>query len=300
MASLYSEHNNRKQTGSGITTTKAYLVPYSELYIEDGYNIRDEIDNNQVEELAQAYKDSDYVPPLVVEVMPDNRKKIIDGHHRYLAAGLAIDRGLALLRLPCTDAPESEADKIVLMMKSSQGKNITALERAKGFVKLKKLGWTNEEIAQKFKRSISDIVLMFDLAECPDEIKVMVKDNTISYANAVELVRKHGVNAIEEAQSALNTAKEAGKKKITKSQLQPQYSAKKARRLVELLSSATPVTQDGHHYLMLVDGDNDEVLAIINDYMKEDKSKDNTESENNHVEEGDRNREQPLNLESNS
>ncbi|OVZ98966.1 hypothetical protein CBW53_02880 [Yersinia frederiksenii] len=298
MASLYSEHNNRKQTGSGITTTKAYLVPYDELYIEDGYNIRDEIDDNQVEEIAQAYKDGEYVPPLVVEVMPDNRKKIIDGHHRYLAAGLAIERGLALLRLPCTDAPESEADKIVLMMKSSQGKNITALERAKGFVKLKKLGWTNEEIAQKFKRSISDIVLMFDLAECPDEIKVMVKDNTISYANAVELVRKHGVNAIEEAQSALNIAKEAGKKKITKSQLQPQYSAKKSRRLVELLSGATPIIQGDHHYLMLVDGVNDEILAILKEYMSENDSANNAKSEENINESEHMKGEQPLNLDS--
>lgn len=67
----------------------------------------------------------------------------------------------------------------------------------------------------------------------------------------------------------IKMVRETGKKKITKSVAQPQFSAKKARRMLELLFDAVPIVQGDTDSLMLAKGVKDEVMQIINDYRNE-------------------------------
>lgn len=206
-----------KQTAA--TPRKVFWVPLAELYVEDGYNIRD-VDQAHVEEFRDAYLAGEYVPPLTVEVTQQGIK-VIDGHHRFAGAKMASETGLEL-RLEVNDITgTSEADKIALMVTSSHGKPLEPLERAKAYARLKAQGWTNDEIARKVKRSPSDVANMLALAECPEPIKDMVRSGQMSYVTATELTRQHGTEAEAVAAQALEEAKAAGKDKVTKKFTEP-------------------------------------------------------------------------------
>lgn len=159
LGKIYSD----KETRGGIVVNKGYQVPVDQLYLEPGYNIR-EADEQHVEYFAQCWESGQPIPALTV--IPDaggKRIKILDGQHRYLGALRAIERGVPIARIECKDFTGDEADKIAFMVSSSQGKQLDPLERAKAYVRLKGFGWTNEEIAKKVGRSVSDVQMHLHL-----------------------------------------------------------------------------------------------------------------------------------------
>ncbi|ARM70436.1 ParB-like partition protein [Escherichia phage vB_EcoM_ECOO78] len=258
-----------KQTAA--TPRKVFWVPLAELYVEDGYNIRD-VDQAHVEEFRDAYLAGEYVPPLTVEVTQQGIK-VIDGHHRFAGAKMAAETGLEL-RLEVNDITgTSEADKIALMVTSSQGKPLEPLERAKAYARLKAQGWTNDEIAKKVKRSPSDVANMLALAECPEPIKDMVRGGQMSYVTATELTRQHGTEAEAVAAQALEEAKAAGKDKVTKKftepkapkapkskteAIQPPFGKDKLTRLADLAVQIELVHSDDR----LEDAEPDESMTL--------------------------------------
>ncbi|WP_337264367.1 MULTISPECIES: ParB/RepB/Spo0J family partition protein [unclassified Serratia (in: enterobacteria)] len=267
MASLSQYYNSKESTGSDITTRKTFLVPLSEIYAEEGYNVR-ELNQPHVEEFRDAFIAGEYIPPLAVEVT-EHGVKVIDGHHRYYGALAATEAGCEILRLECKDFVGTEADKIAFMVTSSQGLALTPLERAAAYQRLLNQGWTHSEIAKKVKRSESDIIQHIQLAECSGYIKSLVRAGSMNYAIAIGIHREHGVYADREAARLMKKAEDAGKKKVTKSMAQPQFSAKKARRMLELLFDAVPIVQGESDMLMLTKGVKDEVMQIISDYRQE-------------------------------
>ncbi|APS33799.1 MULTISPECIES: ParB/RepB/Spo0J family partition protein [Serratia] len=267
MATLSQRYSAKESIGSDITTRKTFLVPLSEIYAEDGYNVR-ELNQAHVEEFRDAFIAGEYIPPLAVEVT-EQGVKVIDGHHRFHGALLASEAGHEVMRLECKDFVGTEADKIAFMVTSSQGLALTPIERGAAYQRLVNQGWTNAEIAKKVKRSESDILQHLQLQECSPYIKSLVRAGSINYALAIQINREHGVYSDREAARLMKKAEESGKKKITKSVAQPQFSAKKARRMLELLFDAVPIVQGDTDSLMLAKGVKDEVMQIINDYRNE-------------------------------
>ena len=135
------------------------------------------------------------------------------------------------------DAKGKEADRIALMVTSSQGRALRPLERAAAYQRLKNQGWEPSEIAKKVKRSVADVDHHLQLLECGDELIDMVKAKELSATTAVSMSREFGVKAGAVATQELAKAKAAGKKKLTKSAAIPQFNATKARRLVELMAA---------------------------------------------------------------
>lgn len=265
MATLGQMYAN-KDTREGIAVNKTFMVPFDKLYVEEGYNIRD-IDQAHVEEFAEAFAAGEYIPAMTVEVTARG-VKILDGHHRYHGAKLAIERGHEVLRIECKDFVGSEADKIAFMVTSSQGKQLSPVERANAYLRLKNQGWTNEEIAKKVKRSVSDVQQHLSLSGCAPEILDKINKRQMSYATGIELQRTHGANAGVAADEAMEKALKEGKSKVTKAVTAPQFSAKQARRLVELLSGYHVMWQDGRCYLEIDKGALPEVDKIIGEYNK--------------------------------
>ncbi|WP_304168276.1 DNA-binding protein [Lonsdalea britannica] len=236
MTSLSILYKGKDKNGTGTKVNKTYMVPISELYVEPGYNVR-EIDQEHVTEFRDAFIAGEFVPPLAVQVT-DQGVKIIDGHHRYYGATAATESGHEILRLECKDFVGSEADRIAFMVTSSQGKSLSPLERAAAYLRLKNQGWEPAEIAKKVKRSIADVSYHLQLLDCSDGLLAMVKSGEIAPTTAVALSQQHGSKAESVATEQMGKARAAGKKKLTKSDAMPQFSAKKARRLVELLVDA--------------------------------------------------------------
>ncbi|WP_337025912.1 chromosome partitioning protein ParB [Pantoea anthophila] len=237
MSNLYQVYKNKDaEKGKAeidITTRKTYLLGVDELYVETNYNIRD-IDQTHVEEFRDAFIAGEHVPPLAVKVT-EKGIKIIDGHHRYYGAKLAQEAGYTL-RLECKDFVGSEADSVAFMVTSSQGRALLPLERAAAYQRLVNQGLEPGEIAAKVKRSITDVEQHLQLLTVGEPLIEMVKSGEVAATTAVALQREHGVKASSVAQEQMQKAKAAGKKKLTKTDAMPQFSAAQARKLVELIA----------------------------------------------------------------
>lgn len=264
MSSLSILYKSKDENGSGTTVKKTFLVPLSELYVEPGFNVRD-IDHAHVEEFRDAFIEGEYLPPLAVQVT-EQGVKIIDGHHRYYGAKLATEAGHEIPRLECKDFVGSEADRIAFMVTSSQGKPLAPLERAAAYQRLSNQGWESAEIAKKVKRSVADVEHHLALLEVGDGLIEMVKSGEIAATTAVALSREHGVNASSVAAGHMVKAKAAGKKKLTRSDAIPLFSAVKARRLLELLVDAEQYPHGDGMAIELSSRIQAEALKIIEDY----------------------------------
>ncbi|MDI6637208.1 ParB/RepB/Spo0J family partition protein [Pantoea dispersa] len=264
MTTLSLIYKDKDQKGTNITTRKTYLLGVDELYIEPGYNVRD-IDQQHVEEFRDAFIAGEHVPPLMVQVT-EQGVKVIDGHHRWHGAKLAQAAGHDI-RLECKDFVGSEADRIAFMVTSSQGRALEPLERAAAYQRLVNQGWEPAEIAKKVKRSVADVDHHLALLTVGDGLIEMVKTGEVAATTAVAMVREHGAQASAVAQQQLEKAKASGKKKLTRSAAIPQFSAARARRLVELLKDAA-LLQDtpDFDYFKLPPGVAVEVISILQEY----------------------------------
>lgn len=195
----------------------AWFVPFADLYMEPGYNIRDgEIDQEAVEGFAAAYAAGEYVPAITVDVT-EQGLRVNDGQHRYLGAKLAIERGMASVLLEVTDVTGMPTGKkVARMVKANDGTPTSPIARANAYARMKAEGMTNDQIAKEVHRSPSDVANFLALAACPDDIKAMVSAGQMSYVMAIEMTKEHGDDAPTVAAEALEKAKAAGKEKVTK------------------------------------------------------------------------------------
>lgn len=263
MSSLSILYKGKNKNGTGTKVNKTYMVPISEIYVEPGFNVR-EIDHEHAEEFRDAFIAGEFVPPLAVQVTAQG-VKVIDGHHRYHGALMATLAGYEVARLECKDFTGTEADRIAFMVTSSQGKALSPLERAAAYQRLVNQGWTPAEVAKKVKRSAADVSHHLQLLAVGDELIEMVKAGEVSPGTAVALSSEHGVKAATVAADGLAKAKAAGKSKLTKSAAMQQFSARKARRLVELLVDAAEGTE-GPEFIHIPLGVKDEIFRIIAEY----------------------------------
>lgn len=264
MTNLSQIYKGKDENGTNITTRKTYLLSVDELYVEPGYNVR-EIDQTHVEEFRDAFIAGEHVPPLAVQVT-EHGIKVIDGHHRYFGATLAQEAGHKL-RLECKDFVGSEADRIAFMVTSSQGRALLPLERAAAYQRLVNQGWEPAEIAKKVKRSVTDVEQHLQLLTVGDGLIDMVKSGEVAATTAIAIQRKHGAKAFSVAQQQMEKAKAAGKKKLTKAAAMPQFSAAKARRLMELLINAEYGDKEKNLKIIYIENDfYDELLDIVSEY----------------------------------
>lgn len=202
---------NAKRNGA------SWMVAFSELYMEPGYNIRDgEIDPEKVQAFADAYTAGEYVPAITVDVT-DEGLRVNDGQHRYLGAKLAIENGMASVLLEVVDVTGIETGKkIARMVNANDGTPTSPISRANAYARMKVEGMTNDQIAKEVHRSPSDVANFLALASCPEDIKAMVSAGQMSYVMAIDMTKEHGDEAPAVAAEALEKAKAAGKEKVTK------------------------------------------------------------------------------------
>lgn len=265
MTTLSQYYAQKSKNGTSTTTKKTFMVPVEEIYLEEGTNIRP-VYPEHAEYMRDCWIDGSDLPPLSV-VVTERGVMVIDGQHRFVGAKLAIDMGHPIPRIECKDFVGTELDKLAHMAKSSQGKPITPLQRAGAYNRAKRQGHTTAEIAKAFGRSVADVEAHLQLLSSGDVLIGMVESGEVAATTAVALSREHGPKAGTIAAEGLAKAKASGKKKLTRSAAMPQFSAARARRLVELLKDAA-LLQDtpDFDYFKLPPGVAVEVISILQEY----------------------------------
>ncbi|MBK0032725.1 chromosome partitioning protein ParB [Erwinia sp. S43] len=243
MTTLSQMYKQKAKSGSEITTKKTYMVPYSELYLEPGDNIRP-LNQEWAEHMRDLWIAGADLPPLSVTVT-EKGVRVDDGQHRYVGAGMAIEAGTNIIRIECRDFIGTELERLAHQAGSNDSLPITPIQRAQQYNRARKQGYEIAEISKAFHRSVSDIESHLQLLSSGEVLIGMVEAGEVAPTTAVALSREHGPKAGAVAEQKLAEAKASGKNRLTKSAAMPQFSAAKARRLVELMA-AFEFTDDGY------------------------------------------------------
>lgn len=243
MTTLSQMYKKKAKTGSEITTKKTYMVPFDELYLEPGDNIR-ELNVAWAEHMRDLWIAGADLPALTVTVT-EKGVRVDDGQHRLVGAGMAIAAGTDIPRIECKDFVGTELERLAHQAGSNDSLQITPIQRATQYNRARKRGYEIAEIAKAFHRSVSDIESHLQLLSAGPEIIGMVESGEMASTTAVALTREYGPQAGTVATEQMAKAKAAGKKKLTKSAAMQQFSTKKARRLVELMA-AFEFSDDGY------------------------------------------------------
>jgi len=136
--------------------------------------------------------------PLVVYENEERRFTIISGYRRYEAARILIDRdGYEEFTVPVIieQAPKTKEDEMNLfahIIIDNDRKPLTELEEAIMFYRLKYMGWTISEIAERCGKSDSTVRDCLILFEADEEMRFFISEGKMTVANAIKELKKKG------------------------------------------------------------------------------------------------------------
>ena len=184
-----------------------------------------------IDQLAQAYRDGRYVPPIVIKVV-DGTPTPVDGHTRHKGMMRAIEvYGAELSRVTVEEFKGDDAEEVALIATSQNNRKLKPLELAKVYVRLERYGKTDKEIATTVGVTAARVAQVKAYYSMPSELKALVFVDKISVEAAMDLYNKYGTKAIEYANSMINKNKEKGGKKDTVKNTTPKLSRKESRSL---------------------------------------------------------------------
>lgn len=215
MSTLSQYYKQKEQNGTGTTVKKTFMVPFEELYTVEGEQGRP-LNKEHAEKMCELWMSGTDLPALLVEVT-ERGVKIIDGQHRHYGAYLAREKGHQIPRIECKDFIGTPLEKLAIQTGSSEGLQITPIERAINYNKAKNQGHSIQEIAKAFHRSVTDVENHLQLLSSGDTLLDMVSSGEVSATTAMELSKKHGPAAGRIATEQLKKVKASGKKKLTRS-----------------------------------------------------------------------------------
>jgi ParB family transcriptional regulator, chromosome partitioning protein len=157
------------------------------------------IDETKLEELAQSIRSNGLVQPILLRRVSGGRYQIVAGERRWRAAQRA---GLDRINSVVRDIPDSKLLQLALI-ENIQREELNPIEEAHAYQRLiKKLGMTQDEIAQAVGKDRSSIANYLRLLKLPEEIQKMLEDEAISMGHARALL------ALESKEEQLRMAHE--------------------------------------------------------------------------------------------
>lgn len=217
----------------GVAKMTNFTVDPDLVQFEEGFNLREEgpdLDAH-LERLYQAMKSGAYVPPIDVSVV-DGKVLARDGHCRTRVARRLKGEGIPYL-LQARQFRGNEADCVLHMLGSAQGKALTPLEAGRGFLRLVRYNMTVADICRRTGLNRTTVDNGVTLAESPVPIQRMISDGMVSVQVALDAIKKHGDKATEHLQAIVDKASQAGVTKVTKKHVSgPRVPAKAVQSFV--------------------------------------------------------------------
>lgn len=245
-----------KDKPDGMKKKPLFNAPLNIMYIEDGFNIRD-INQEHVDQLAEAYKAGDKVPAIIIRPTKQGLK-IIDGHHRYLAATQA---GLEVLTVD--EFVGDEKAETAFMIKSSQGLNLQPMERAEAYQRLLNQGATESELPKLVGRSKTDVKRHLLILRASEPVKQALRDGRVGLKAVCEELTKHGLDGNDNLEEALENQQE-GDKAITTTDMKKQKERKD-----EAAGVVKWKTADANKVMEILSGFDNDWLKEVSDELPE-------------------------------
>jgi len=208
--------------GSVKTVGNINLIPLSAITEQDGYNPRKPFNPETREKdrslvasmLANGWYEN--IPALVRYDAETRKIVLVRGHRRVAAAKAANAKGASILNIPAQleRADVTEADRTVDLIASNDGEEFTPDEKGVAVLRLRKFGWTDTDIAQKFGVVIRSVQLWAKLARQDKRLLALVEAGILSADLANRLVQTHGEDTAakiaEDAARELEARKKSG------------------------------------------------------------------------------------------
>jgi ParB/RepB/Spo0J family partition protein len=185
----------------------------SQVRHEDGFNVR--YDYGDLNSLMHSIVENGVKVPLRGYLHEDGMYVVIDGHRRLRALNKALEEGVPDLKVPflLVDKEYSDEEKILDMLVTNDGKPLELLEQAEVCSRLKKHGWSNKQIADKWGKSVVHVENMLSLDACSDQTKKHIKQGKISPSLVVDMSRGKSKSETEKAVSDAVKSANGGKVK---------------------------------------------------------------------------------------
>lgn len=204
------------------------LLHPSKVVVAPGFNARDftrpEVQQH-VQSLAASIRENGVLAPLTV-YMDGDQPILTDGECRLRASLLAIEGGWDCgdgipCQLDAKPAATNEAERALSLLTRNSALPLAPVEQAEVYRRLEAAGWPVEKMASRTGRSGEHVRNMLALAAAPVAVQQAIKVGEISASAAATIVRKEGAKAAEIVTQAVETAKAAGKAKVTPKDLKP-------------------------------------------------------------------------------
>lgn len=221
--------------------TDLFLIDPRNIVVMEGFNVRRDFD---LEELKEQIKANGVLNPVTVIPYKEDgveKYKLVDGERRYRATMLAISEGANIPFIKALKAPKGATTEqlYIEQMMRNEGKRFSELECAIMFRRFKEeFGYSQVEIAEKFKKSPAFISKCLSLLDLPQYLQDKIATGELSAMAAREIRNSytHESDQVRAAKTALRTAKANGRATATNKEVQSSLKeAKQAKAIADAL-----------------------------------------------------------------
>ena len=236
-----SNKNNLNMEVNATKRTDLFLIDPRNIVVMEGFNVRRDFD---LEELKEQIKANGVLNPVTVIPYKEDgveKYKLVDGERRYRATMLAISEGANIPFIKALKAPKGATTEqlYIEQMMRNEGKRFSELECAIMFRRFKEeFGYSQVEIAEKFKKSPAFISKCLSLLDLPQYLQDKIATGELSAMAAREISNSytHESDQVRAAKTALRTAKANGRATATNKEVQSSLKeAKQAKAIADAL-----------------------------------------------------------------
>ncbi len=146
---------------------------------------RKNFDEAALLELSESIKEHGVLQPLIVRPLLSGQYQLVAGERRYRASMLAEISSVPVIIKDLTDREVME----IALIENLQRKDLDPIEEAEGYKALsEQFNLTQNEIAERVKKSRPAVANAMRLTTLPEQVKKMVSQNEISMGHARALL----------------------------------------------------------------------------------------------------------------
>jgi ParB-like chromosome segregation protein Spo0J len=272
----------------GAGSSDLWKVKPQDIVVLDGYNPRVQnvayfegiaaLAENMV---ANGFMQDKPLSGYIAKIDGEDKIVLQDGHRRLAAALKAIELGAQIEKVPMVMKERSDnmVDLTKSLLHANEGQPFTTYEKAILAKRFKNFGWDNASISKEMRCTVQAVGQLLDMAGAPQAIHDLVKAGQLSVTAATEMVKKHGEQAIEVAQTTVKNAAAKGKTRATnRDQVEPaspaEQRAKNAKKWAyELYLSLKKVFNNAEAVKKIEDKELEQIDALMTEVEKVKKPK---------------------------